>query len=984
MTIVNRKTYFLIIWFWAALTGLVCAQSNTTLTVDKITGKIIAPVSAATFGATNGYTGGSGGGLPSQGGNAGKLLTTDGTAASWAAISTFLGTNLNALANNTATVINDNNVSLTLGAVAGNGIGLTALNASNISSGTLGDARLSANIPRLNAANTFTLTGNDFTHGLSSETHAGFDSITLGGDGGINLIDSGAINIVGPLNVSGASNYEIGNTGSIDISGPSSFNVNAATPVNLNGTVTIGVIALGTPLSGSSVSGGTFGAVNASNLTAINAANIASGILSDSRLAPDVFVMGNTITTSTADKSTALTASGGHFNHFTIGSGAAIFIASSGILDFETGALITQIGANIPANSILAIGGSAGQLSPFTTLPASYFPALTGDLTTASGALATTLATVNSNVGTFGSATQAAQVTVNGKGLTSAAASITITPAESSVTFTDIATGNVSTTKHGYAPKSPNDATLFLDGTGNYTAPAPANGVTASGTLTSNSIIIGAGSKAVAAASGVTTTGGGNLTLGTALSSTGGLTLNNTAGSSGVTISPPSASMTGITWTLQNSSDTFVGRATTDTLTNKSLSGAVINNGLTANGSTANNFSGSSGAFQTSTGTNTLGGPVTIAPSARTSGVASYLTVTMPADTGQTAATESIGVNWATATRTWADGTVALQRERYFAGPTYNKTTTSATFTDSFNLYLDKPTAGTGVTFTRPHTLGIIDSTSAASSVTGGLVIAATLGTNATSVGIGGGNINAGGTITGSNLSGTNTGDQTITLTGDVTGTGTGSFVTTLATVNTNTGAWGSATQVPQITINAKGLATAAANITITPAESSITTTDITTNNVSTTKHGFAPKGDNDSTHFLDGTGSYSGELHSVGFTVDGGGAALATGVQIPIKLKYGGTLVAYTMMCSPSGSITFNLFRAANSAGLPTASIINSAGGGGGTGTLPAIASGVEGNSTSFTSWGSTTITALDNMALNLTTVDGVVTKCTFTLWYK
>lgn len=36
------------------------------------------------------------------------------------------------------------------------------------------------------------------------------------------------------------------------------------------------------------------------------------------------------------------------------------------------------------------------------------------------------------------------------------------------------------------------------------------------------------------------------------------------------------------------------------------------------------------------------------------------------------------------------------------------------------------------------------------------------------------------GTVAGSNLSGTNTGDQTITLTGDVTGTGTGSFATTI------------------------------------------------------------------------------------------------------------------------------------------------------------------------------------------------------------
>lgn len=39
----------------------------------------------------------------------------------------------------------------------------------------------------------------------------------------------------------------------------------------------------------------------------------------------------------------------------------------------------------------------------------------------------------------------------------------------------------------------------------------------------------------------------------------------------------------------------------------------------------------------------------------------------------------------------------------------------------------------------------------------------------------------ASGTVTGSNLSGTNTGDQTITLTGPVTGAGTGSFATTIA-----------------------------------------------------------------------------------------------------------------------------------------------------------------------------------------------------------
>lgn len=56
-------------------------------------------------------------------------------------------------------------------------------------------------------------------------------------------------------------------------------------------------------------------------------------------------------------------------------------------------------------------------------------------------------------------------------------------------------------------------------------------------------------------------------------------------------------------------------------------------------------------------------------------------------------------------------------------------------------------------------------------------------------------------------LSGNNTGDQTITLTGDVTGSGTGSFATTLATV-ASAGTTGGSTAIPVVTIDAKGRTT--------------------------------------------------------------------------------------------------------------------------------------------------------------------------------
>lgn len=68
------------------------------------------------------------------------------------------------------------------------------------------------------------------------------------------------------------------------------------------------------------------------------------------------------------------------------------------------------------------------------------------------------------------------------------------------------------------------------------------------------------------------------------------------------------------------------------------------------------------------------------------------------------------------------------------------------------------------------------------------------------------------------------TGSGITELTGDGTaGPGSGSQVFTLATINADVGTWGSATQAPVFTVNGKGLITAAANATITPAVGSIT-----------------------------------------------------------------------------------------------------------------------------------------------------------------
>lgn len=135
-----------------------------------------------------------------------------------------------------------------------------------------------------------------------------------------------------------------------------------------------------------------------------------------------------------------------------------------------------------------AASGYAG-LTAGSLLKTAEFPPFTGDLTTTSGGVVTVFATVNGNVGTFGSATQSSQVTVNAKGLVTAAANVTITPAFSSLTgkpttFSGYSISDTSANLRAALTDENGTGVALFDGSTGAIFISPALGTPASGVAT--------------------------------------------------------------------------------------------------------------------------------------------------------------------------------------------------------------------------------------------------------------------------------------------------------------------------------------------------------------------------------------------------------------------------------------------------------------------------------------------------------------------
>ncbi len=268
-----------------------------------------------------------------------------------------------------------------------------------------------------------------------------------------------------------------------------------------------------------------------------------------------------------------------------------------------------------------------------------------------------------------------------------------------------------------------------------YVAPGA---ITTSGLTMATATVLGRATAGTGAIEEIAVTGSGNVVLantptlitpvigaatGTSLVLSGGLTSGAVAGTTGFvdlkgltsgTVRLSVADAAG-SWTLKlpTTGGTNLYVLQTDGSGNTTWVAQAGGGSGTVNSGTATQMAyyPASTAAVSSTPTVTVSstGRLTFSPTAITTGATDALTIRVPNDTGITATSESVGVLFPSATRTWADGTTTTQREYLFGAPTYNKTTTSATFTNAATVVVGgPPVAGTGVTITNAYALWVV------------------------------------------------------------------------------------------------------------------------------------------------------------------------------------------------------------------------------------------------------------------------------------
>ena len=436
-------------------------------------------------------------------------------------------------------------------------------------------------------------------------------------------------------------------------------------------------------------------------------ATVAGGFTTTAPVAPNYRIRVGTVGVSSATVGTVVVSS----PTTTLGNGAA-----NQLMAMNTAGTAPEYKTVSSTTSITAVQ-AAGALS-------FQRAALTGDITAPVNSNATTLATVNANVGTFGSASVVPVITANGKGLITAVTTATITPAaigapSGSGTSTGTNTGDQTTItgNAGTATALQTARTISgvsFNGTANINVP---------GFVTTPSRAVVSDASGYTIASAVTATELGYVS--------------------------------GVTSAIQTQLNAKQG---TLTLTTTGTSGAATLVGNTLN---IPNYAGSTGTVTAVSVVNANGVSGSVANPSTTPAITITLGAITPTSVNGTTATEIGYVSGVTsAIQTQINGKQAagnyitdLNGDGFATGPG-NAAFTLATTNSNVGTFGSSSQVGR---FT-VNGKGLITSASAVT------ITPAAIGAPAGS----------------GNSTGTNTGDQTITLTGEATGTGTGSFPVTL------------------------------------------------------------------------------------------------------------------------------------------------------------------------------------------------------------
>jgi hypothetical protein len=476
---------------------------------------------------------------------------------------------------------------------------------------------------------------------------------------------------------------------------------------------------------------------------------------------------------------------------------------------------------------------------------------------TTTGSFGLALSNTTVAPGTYGSSASVPQFTVDVKGRVTNVTNIPISGAAGGTVTSVSGTGTVSgLTLSGTVTSSGNlvlggslvlTSTQITTGLGftPYNATNPAGYTSNTGTVTS---VTGSGGTTGLTLAGGPITTAGTLTLGGTLSIANGGTGATTAVNAINALLPAQTGNAGkylttdgttVSWTAEAAEVlSFNGRTGNVTLVSSDVTTAL---GYTPGTGSVTSVGGTgtvsgltlTGSVTTS-GNLTLGGTLVLTSGQVTTalgytpgtGNGSVTSVTVNGTAGRITSTGSPITNSGSIT-------VDLATSGATAGTYGSSTTVPQIVVDTYGRITSVNNIGI------PLTTGTVTSVAAAGAQ--GVTVSGSPITGAGTLNIGLGAITptsvaATGTVTGSNLSGTNTGDQTITASGDATGvsTGTGNSTAlplTLATVNATPGTYGDSSNISVVTVNNKGLVT---SVVTTPVD--ITVSDLLPADGSTTE----------------------------------------------------------------------------------------------------------------------------------------------------